>query len=174
MSKHRNFLSKTIVLAASVAAGVALLSSGDVEAGLVTHISGTICKPASSGSSDRTAISYSSWSAANTSSGTKAVICGLPMKYSIGKTLEYDFNVIDKSTTGSVSCSVVALNTSNNVIYASAETPSGAAFTGYKRMPVASTAFASEDATQRHYAVCTLPGATSASNTSSVLGIRLY
>lgn len=168
----RNLLSKTVVLAASVAAGATLLAPRAVEAGLVTHISGTICKPASSG--ERTVISYSSWSAANTSTSTRAVICGLPMKYSIGKTLEYDFNVIDKSTTDSVRCNVFAVNSSNNVIYSSPETPSGSSFTGYKRMPVASTAFANEDATQRHYAVCTLPGAPNASNRSSILGIRLY
>jgi hypothetical protein len=172
MSTKSNFFRKTAVLAATVAAGAAVLSPRAVEAGLVTHVSGTICKP--SGSGDRTSISYSSWSAANTNASTRAVICGLPMKYSIGKKLEYDFNVIDKSTTDSVRCNVVALNTSNHVVYASAETPSGAAFTGYKRMPVASAEFASEDATQRHYAVCTLPGATSASNRSSILGIRLY
>jgi hypothetical protein len=172
MSK-KNFLSKSVVLAAAtVAAGAALLSPRAVEAGLVTHVSGTICKPASSG--ERTSISYSSWSAANVSTSTRAVICGLPMKYSIGKKLEYDFNVIDKSTTDSVRCNVVALNTSNNVVYASPETPSGASFTGYKRMTVASGDFASEDATQRHWAVCTLPGAPNASNRSSILGIRLY
>lgn len=156
--------------------GVALLSAHTVQAGLVTHISGTICKPSASG--DRADISYTNYGAENVNtSSPRAVVCGLPMKYSIGKTLSYDFNVIDKSSTDAVRCNVVALNTSNNVVYASAETPSGngvPTFTGFVSMPVASPEFANEDATQRHYAVCTLPKATNAQNRSGVLGIRLY
>jgi hypothetical protein len=167
------FVSKT-VLALSLA-GAALLSSRGVEAGLNTHVVGTICKPASKG--DRSSISYANHSAANTSSSQKAVVCGLPMKYSIGKTLEYDINVVDLSTTADINCSVFALDSSNNVIYSSGEKHSGNgnyAFTGFTTMSMASATFANEDATQRHYAVCTLPGAPNVNSQSSVLGIRLY
>lgn len=168
MKRNTNLFSKALLVASC---GAALLSSHAVEAGLITHISGTICKPAAKG--ERADISYTSYSAANVNtSSQRAIICGLPMKYSIGKTLEYDFNVLDKSATESVRCNVYALDTSNAMIYASPETPSGAAFTGYKKMTVASSAFANEDATQRHYAVCTLPRSTG--TPSSVLGIRLY
>jgi hypothetical protein len=169
MSKKKTLLSTVL------AAGAVLLSSHGVEAGLRTHIIGSICKPSSKG--DRSSISYANHSAENTSTSNRAVVCGLPMKYSIGKTLEYAFNVVDRSTTDAVRCNVVALDSSNNVIYASPETPSGngnSSFTGFASMTVASTAFANEDATQRHYAVCTIPGAPNVNSTSSVLGIRLY
>lgn len=173
MLNKKTLISKTVLAGSLLAA--ALLSSRGVEAGLRTHIVGSICKPSAKG--DRSSISYANHSAANTSTSAKAVVCGLPMKYSIGKTLEYDFNVVDLSTTDAVHCNVYALDSSNNVLYASPEKFSGngtSSFTGFASMSVASTAFANEDATQRHYAVCTIPGAPNAMNRSSVLGIRLY
>jgi hypothetical protein len=168
MRKH--FVSKTVLAASLI--GAALLSSHGVEAGLKTHIVGTICKPASK--ADRASISYANHSAANTATSQKAVVCGLPMKYSIGKTLEYTFNVLDKSSTESVRCQVFAVNGSNNMVFMSPEAPSGASETGFRQMSVASAPQANEDATQRHYAVCTLPGAANANSQSAVLGIRLY
>jgi hypothetical protein len=169
----KTLISRTVLAGSLLAA--ALLSSRGVEAGLRTHIVGTICKP--SAKVDRSSISYANHSAANTNTSSKAVVCGLPMKYSIGKTLEYDINVVDMSTTDDIDCNVYALDSSNNVLWASPERHSGDGsygFTGFASMTVTSTAFANEDATQRHYAVCTLPGAPNANSQSSVLGIRLY
>ncbi len=167
---NKKSVAKLMLVGGFLGVGAALVFSRPAEASFIVHVSGVICKPRNT--FYRSYITYSDDSAANIDpSQTQTVVCPLPMHFSIGAKLEYDFNVIDKTTTESVTCHAVAIKSDNTVIFTSPNTSSGNAFTGYKRMTVTFQT-AAEDATLRHYAMCDIPRMGSAA--SSVLGIRLY
>jgi|SRR4051794_5748820 hypothetical protein len=170
MNTHCTGKARTTKVLLACLAVAATFASSESRAGVNTHISGVICKPANVFFKDY--INYTGSSAENRdTSQSQTVYCGLPMYKSIGQTLEFDINVVDNSSTANISCTVVTLDSSNNPVYTASASSTG---TGQKLLHVQSGASAGNDTPAfRYYATCTLPAATGQTG-SQILSLRLF